>query len=84
MSRSGETCCPDCGGHNAVSKAAAWDAAATVPPKTANRLKRLEEIERAAMDLIADKANGDEPEVCVAVPRRLLNGLRDALKGGAA
>ena len=89
MTSPGETCCPDCGSHNAVSKAAAWDAAASIPPKTAKRVECLEEIASAARNLVVSSpASPSSTMVCVSVPLLLLDALRDALrdalKGGEA
>lgn len=72
--------CPACGSPEAVSKAVAWDAAATVPPKTADRLRFLEEVFLCAADLVlTGPHSGDEHTVVVTIRVDALEALRDAI-----
>lgn len=76
----GETCCPACGSPEGVSKAAAWDAAATVPPHTADRLRVLEKIAEAAKMVVHGAGHpGDENTVVMTVPVHLLEKLKASI-----
>lgn len=66
--------CPECGSETAVSKAEAWDAACSTPPKVKKELERLRLIENAARDVLKSP-----PGVAtMPVPRDALNALRAA------
>jgi hypothetical protein len=43
--------CPDCRSDNAVSKAEAWDALTSLPPRAKSELERLSAISNAASEI---------------------------------
>lgn len=78
-----DTCCPDCGSKNAVSKTAAWDASISVPQKTAKDLESKTDISKIAFRIAAQQFNGgpiDPDEALCNVPASLINELIDQFK----
>lgn len=69
--------CPDCGSQEVVSKAAAWDALTSIPPKAEKELNELRLLRAAVFDLLSYDHMQDNTEgtVTVAVPLRLLSAL---------
>ena len=69
--------CPDCGSENAISKAAAWDALTSTPPKIQEELDRLRVLERAAQRL--QMHPGDKDTIACSIPVSVFEAIRDAL-----
>jgi hypothetical protein len=70
--------CPKCRSIDAVSKADAWDALATIPPTVQGRLDKLEPIAEDART-VAMHCGEFAPKgaVCVGVAIEHLNALRE-------
>lgn len=76
--------CPDCHSTNAVPKAEAWDALASVPPKVADRLAHLERVSAAGQALLDSAGEPRGEEVCVAVtfPKKAFDAFKRELLFG--
>lgn len=59
--------CPDCNSSNAVSKAEAWDALNTLPPRLQSRFDSLKSIELVAKKIVTLSASPDDEDMLIPV-----------------